>query len=602
MERFAGFFTFRRSASLQKIERGLRLRHVIWACALFGVLITELVVLGASYALWSSDQIRRIDEETLLMLKANVDTASFLSVDETIRMGERITTFSDVRGGAIYNRMGEQVATFGEAIPGLSMRTFQREGIRYLRSQDKAYLDVYYPMELTGLANPVVLRVDVHNIPAILQQRLQEKARATFSVAFISALAVVFLLNITIVRPILALRKAILKATDNPDTAHSVLLNWNRGDEFGEVSKALDMLFTTVSVVYQEDLSAWQEIRQHSAFPVLTYDAAWHLINANTAALTLFNCTTHNELAERHSCFIRQSNENGTSDVAPKQITNNENTVKTINVVTPQGIKRCIMNAIVTHKRSGGLFRTAIELVDVTRLAAQIESMKSEAALMTGDNHNMKRRLAEMRALFQGCLILLTHANQDSEYAGKPAPSVPAAAANNDELRGATRPVTLTDRIVNAWFSEARFNHLIDSSLAHGVLPPVYGRPEEIEAIFMQALMAIYSRATYEKPFIRIKAEKLENHKALFEIWWEKPKENAKLRKPDETLSAGARLSLASLQQSLKTVGGNFRNATETRLSFSLDAASFEEVPFNSDSSPSTQPGVEDELRKILDL
>src|ERR1700733_3024928 len=113
----------------------LRLRHIILASVLFSLLITEIIVISGTYIIWSNEQYRRLDKETLLMLKANVDTTSFPTLEQTVKMGQRIASFSAVRGGTIYNQMGEQIASFGQR-PALSMVTFQREGIRYLFSAD----------------------------------------------------------------------------------------------------------------------------------------------------------------------------------------------------------------------------------------------------------------------------------------------------------------------------------------------------------------------------------------------------------------------------------------------------------------------------------
>ena len=411
MRRFAKNLASWLASPVQKIKRGLRLRHLILACVLASILLTELVVLGASYVFWSRDQLGTLYRETLLMFKSNVDATTFMSVDDTIKMGQRLTSFSNVRGGAIYNRIGEQVASFGQS-PGISMRGFLREGITYANTLDESYLDIFYPIEVTGLANPVVLRLDVRNVPAMLRKKLEEKATGTLSVAFISSLAIVLMLNFTVVVPILRLRNAVLKATDNPNSADAARLNWLRADEFGDVAKALDMLFTTVSIVYQEDLAAGQEARQQSAFAVLTYDPSWRLINANPAALGLFKAMSHDEIAERHECFIRQKEAGSERDISPQTLMGKENFTRAVNIVTPGGIKRCIMNGVIVHKRTGAVLRTIITLIDVTELSGKIEMLKIEAAKLAEGNKSQKRRLAEMRSLFQSCLILLSNSGK----------------------------------------------------------------------------------------------------------------------------------------------------------------------------------------------
>lgn len=145
----------------------------------------------------------------------------------------------------------------------------------------------------------------------------------------------------------------------------------------------------------------------------------------------------------------------------------------------------------------------------------------------------------------------------------------------------------MTDRIATAWYNEARRGYLIDSELEHGVLPPVYGRPEEVEAVFRQAFMTVYAQARVEKPLMHIKAEPAGDKKHAFEIF-EQMKPNAQLRRVDETLLAGARLSLASLKHSLENLNGTLDEVEPGRVRFTLHSASFNDV----DMSVLHRPGL----------
>lgn len=562
-----------------KLALQWRLRHLILACVLVSILVTEFIVLGGSYIIWSRDQYKKLDEETLLMLKANVEATSFPSIDDILKMGGRITSFSTVRGGTIYNRLGERMAAFG-APPSLTMLTFQRENIRHYISSETNELEVFYPTDMTGFANPLVLRIDAAAIPAILKSQLQEKAVVTLVIGFVSSIAIVFLLSLFVVRPVLKLRNAVSAATDNPNLADKAKLNWPRKDEFGDVAKALDQLFTTVSVVYQEDLAAGQEAMQRAAFAVLNYNAHGELISVNNAAHKLFGIGSHQELAGDAGAFIRKVSDEAERNVSPLSLMSEHEFVRTVNVATKSGVKRCIMNGITVHNRSGAVLRTIITLIDITAHVSKTEELKKQIKALEEKDINSIRRMTEMRTLFQSCMILLTHASMP--------PSRPDDEAEGDKPElvedvAKTRPVTLTDRIVNAWYYESSRAHLIHSKFSHEVLPPAYGTSEEIEAIFRQAFMYVYSQARIEKPSIRIEAEKLTDTHTLYKIW-EEENETGKARALDEALLAGSKLTIASLRHSLKALNGDLKHVEPHAVHFSLRTASFSQAHFSQNS------------------
>lgn len=570
VKRIVAALGFQRAALLKGLVLQYRLRHIIIACVLVSVIFTEFLVVGASYFIWTRDQFDKLKQETLLMLKANAETTAFPTVDQIVKIGERIAGFSAVRGGAVYNSLGEMIASFGQS-PSLTMRTFQRENIAHFVTKDQSEIEVFYSQEMTGFANPIILRIDARSIPALLMKNLEDKAVTTLIVGFISSLAIAFLLGLTIVRPVLQLRNAVSAATDNPNLADRARLNWKRRDEFGEVAKALDLLFTTVSVVYQEDLAAGQDATQRAAFAVLNYGGRGQLIGANEAALLLFDMDTYESFSNMPSDFIRVVEKDRTIDVPPLSLMKDKSVYRLVNVVTKNGIKRCIFNGVTVHNRSGAVLRTIVTLIDITSHINQIDALKNQVSLLEKKDVHSTRRLTELRALFQSCLILLTHAHEVSQE------------SNSQGTGGETgvlikkRPVTLTDRIVNAWYYEASHAHLVNSEFSHEALPPAYGTAEEIEAVFRQAFMYIYARARVERPSIRICAKKLNDAQSIYEIWEEECPES-KPRALDANLLMASKLSLASLQHSLRAIDGELESTETNKIKFILYTASFGEA------------------------
>jgi hypothetical protein len=110
--------------------------------------------------------------------------------------------------------------------------------------------------------------------------------------------------------------------------------------------------------------------------------------------------------------------------------------------------------------------------------------------------------------------------------------------------------------------------------LTHEALPPAYGSSDQVEAVFRQALMAVYTQATFDKPDIHIKSEKISENRTGFEIWAESAKGVSNPRPHDDLLNAGAQLAIAGLQQTLKALDGAMRDADKGRVSFILETAS----------------------------
>ena len=540
-----------------------RLRYKILACVLLSILLTEFVVVGFSYVTWTRDQINRLDEETLLMLKANVETTAYPSVEDVLKMGERIASFSDVKGGTIYNRLGEKIGSFGNA-PTLSILTFQRENIRRYLSDDRKEMQVFYPADVTGFANSLVVRIDASGVPAVLRAHLKEKALATLAIGFVASICIVFLLSFAIIRPALALRAAVTKATDDPNHADAARLNWSRTDEFGDVARALDLLFTTVSVVYQEDLAASQEAMHRSEFAVIIYDANDHVMNANTAALKMFGEPDFKAFAMLQQNFIMQMADGTQTNLSPLSILSDKNALRTVNVSTKNGIKRCIMNGVIARQRNGGKLRTIITFVDITTHSLIQDQLQNQMGVLGERGLLLQRRQKELRHLFHSCATLISYQMETGSTEEK------AQASDEQSL-------CLVDRLVTAWQQQNIKAGLIEGVTQHGILPPAFGGEQKIAALFAQAFLYIYTTASFETPRLAISAARSDDNFTQYTICEE---DNATLKKraPDESLAAGAALAKAGLYKIVQAIGGSIDEARPRQIVFTLPSGQFTDV------------------------
>jgi PAS domain-containing protein len=539
------------------------LSRVVLLAVLASVLVAEIAFLAPALLWWRHQEVVALEERALGLLRANVDATGFPSLAETVRIGERLTRFSEVRGGIVYNGVGDEVASFGTR-PALGIGQALREGTTRRLSADSQYLDAYFGQDRTGFAHPLVLRIDAADVPATVFKRMADKAVIVLLVSLLSGIAVALVISWTVVRPVVRLRDAAIAATDNPDKAEAQRLKWTRDDELGEAARAFDMLLVAVSITHQEDLAANQEATERSSFAILTYDGNGRLSTANAAAIRLFGVHDLDALASLDTTFVRMRGAGGVIDVSPVELAARGDVFDSVTLVTPLGLKRCIMNATAIRKKTGGILRTIVSLVDVTAQATNTERLESEKANLRGEVAERTKRLGEMRALFESCLVIMDALRETNERL--------------DEDDAAEVPLTRTDKVVNGWFAEASRNGLVRGRLEHNILPYARGEQTTIEAVFRQALTLVYTRAENAQPSVAVEAIEMQEGLSRFEVFEQRGDGGG----PDAGKPvAGIALARMGLSNALARAGGELLelapNDKRNVVAFSLPTVAWEE-------------------------
>jgi PAS domain-containing protein len=539
----------KRWRSPRAILRGLvriRLKHAIVLAVAWSVLAAELAVLGPSMGLWQREEMSRIERDALLLVRANVDPLAFPSVGDVVRIGQRLGTLSTVRGGAVFNANGDELAAFG-ARPSLGFTAARREGTTTLASADRAFLDVYYPAETTGLAHPIILRLDASGVPAALRARLVEKALVILAIGLVAGLVVAVLLGLWVVRPMLRLRQAAMAATDDPSRAEGLRLNWTRTDEVGDLARAVDMLLGAVSVIHQEDLAAGQEAVRRAAHAVIAYDPSGRMLNANPAALALFGVDSLEKLMRLPGEFVRVETVSGPVDLSPHELVARSEAPQPVLVLTPGGERRCQLSGAVIRRQNGMILRTVVTLIDVTAEWTRMRALEGERDRALGNEAQLRRRLGEMRALFDGCLTILASIGE----ARPQEPVAPEAGA----------PLVMTDWVIEAWRAEAaRGGREVD--VRHDELPVVKGAPGGVAAVFRHAFAAVAARSASEAPALAVSGAVGDDGMARFEVAEaEPPAGEARPRARGDALEGGAPIAVMALARALPPAGGQLVEA-----------------------------------------
>lgn len=535
----------------------IRLSHITCGALAVGLVCATLVTTIPIALVWHSEELRRVEARTLQLVKANIDSTTFPTVAETLRLGQRLVESSEVRGGIVFNALGEPLGDFGK-VPSLSFSVIRRDNVRSLQSEDGDFLDVFYPAEVTGLANPIILRLDVSALPRAVFVRMWEMLAVVLLTASIMALVAMAILSRAITRPLARMRDAAIAATDRPESSDLYRIGCSRSDEIGQLCRAVDLLFTAVSIVHREDLAAGREAIERSAFAMLTYDPAGRLTTANPAALKLFGAGSVEAFGKLPPDFIRQKTGESDGKVSVIELLMSGAVDRVVTIATPHGERRCYLSTTTIRKKSGMVLRHMVTLFDLTAQLTYQEQLEEESASLRSAVANDKRRLAEMRGLFEACLIMLPHVPALDETAAPP-PVSPSA------------PTVETERIVNAWYAEAVRNGMVDGHLQHDVLNDVRGELVNVEAVFRQALLATHARSPVVKPVLAVDAEATGDtvHFVVREV------ESESAVDPTSDGSSNAGIFLLGLAHALSEAGGRLipLETGENAIAFSLPAA-----------------------------
>lgn len=467
----------------------LRLLHILLGTMMLSLVIAEAIAFFPSRIFWSQEEIHRIERDTLMLLRANVDTTTFPTVSDTVKVGERLMAFSAVRGGVIMNMLGDELGSFGKA-PSLRFTDALRDNQVQL-SQNGNFIDIYFAQHRTGLAFPVILRLDGEVIHSAVIKRLSESFLVVLGVALISSLVLVVVVALVIVHPMQRLRDAAILATENPDQADSYRLRWTRRDELGEAARAFDQLLASVSVVQQDDIATNQEAMLRAPYAILTYDGKGKLLNANPATLHLFGVTSIDGMTQLPPNYLRLSDNNQRRDVSPIDLVQSGESEQICGVLTAKGLKHCHVTTVTIHRRrSETVSHYVLTLIDISEPISYALSLEGETKRLSAEAQGLRRRLGEQRQLFESCTVIMSNLQQMS--------------ATGEVDDGRALPYILIDSLVESWCAEAVRNGLISNRAVTGELPAIRGDIGLVDAIFRQALLAAYTRSPWNRPEIGI--------------------------------------------------------------------------------------------------
>ncbi len=546
----------------------LRLSLIIVAATLFAMVIAETVLLVPSVYDHENQLLHNLRSETTRLVKIATlrNALEDQSEKDVIDILEKLSFFSPILGGRLYDTLGDPVGGFG-ANASLSRNSVAAGEAETLRSPDGEFFDIFVSQGKSGLAYDLILRLDSSKIPEQVRSYMIETIKSVAAVIASSVFLVSLILFFFIIRPVRRMRDAVTAAIDNPDIAEQHRLKFLRRDEIGETAAAINQLMMMVSATYREELSAAYEAIEQSISPVIQYDAGGNLVAANPAAMNFFHTDDLEELGRRSQKFlvmphrhkdrhytVVNSIENLEGDGA------DEGYIEDALVQVDEREIPCLVTARTLRKRNGQIHRYLAILSDISEISWHPDVLNPDESKLAIEKRKLEKRSHEIRKLLESCLILLDGANSKK---------------TTDEER---IPV-IADRLISQWYKEAQTKGLVHpAQLEHGFLPIVMGHPKRQAYLFWQALSLVYMRSKYETPQLTIISEPMSGDKSEFTILDISDKAGLQLKPEYDDEATDWKLCFAALSQLLTLEGGKLHgfagNKYDNAVVFSLMRAS----------------------------
>lgn len=518
------------------------------------VLITEIIFLIPAAYFWHKANEGRAVETVRLAWYHASDPAAFLTAEHKTRLGERMIRDGLLLGGVVYDSAGAPLSVFGER-PALDLNIARLSGVGVQASPNAPAIDVHLSPEETGLAHHIIVRLPTEPIEAATFQQLRNFGLSVLFIAGLTAVLFIFASMLLVIRPLRAINKALRQAVENPDRADAYQLHMMRRDEIGQISGSLNMLLTSVSVVFQDELSSLKKAIADFGFGILQYDHEDRLIAANAMAIELFKQDDFDRLRRMNRNCAQALGTRGQRPQPIVDLLGETREPMLLTLHTDTGFFTAMSYCANVKRPDGAVYHRFVaimpmdDILDKSRRAIT-DTQKAKNALRLA-----KVEAQEMRRLLESCLCLM---------------EPPKGSEDSFEFS------FLPDRILNGWYQEASNDELVAGNLEHGYLPPLAGDRMAIRNVLRQAMLLAYSQTEAEKPVLKVDASKPSDGSVRFTIS-DVSAERDNVGVTRRPKNVDPTLPRAALQSALKKAGGAFVGMETSdgavKVSFSLKGA-----------------------------
>ncbi|MEM6616901.1 MAG: hypothetical protein AAF619_10250 [Pseudomonadota bacterium] len=215
-------------------------KSVLLVLAMTQAIVLLVVLVPVGIYVVASAETDRIDI-ALSSLAVAIDPRSFFTVEEKVKLGERLVAQGVIEGGVVYNTASEPLRRFGTP-PHLTMAYARTNGLEKAKSPAGTAIDVVVKGADYGFSHDLIMRVPLKGVATKLKVRLAQTAGVILFISLLTSIVMAEFLRRIIIKPLVSVKKRLAQAAANPEGAKRFAMRWSRRDEVGEIARAFDRL------------------------------------------------------------------------------------------------------------------------------------------------------------------------------------------------------------------------------------------------------------------------------------------------------------------------------------------------------------------------
>lgn len=239
-----------------------RLCWRITGAIFISIFIIEGLLLVPSYHNYERDLLVRLEENGHALFSTAFGLNPRLTEREFLGVIDTLTSFSSLRGAALYRKDGTLIGMSGET-PQISPDTVLAGSPEKRFSQDRQRYDVTWRAGEGSLPITVIGRLDSVWVQAELNSFVWRIIGLVMVIALFVTIITMLVLGQSVFLPILVLRDKLQAASLDPDTLSDYSVKPKRNDEWGDVVTAFNNMLKKIALV-QADLASAREKAEHA--------------------------------------------------------------------------------------------------------------------------------------------------------------------------------------------------------------------------------------------------------------------------------------------------------------------------------------------------
>ncbi len=567
----------RKNASVPRDIRDLLRSRLCWgvaACAFVFLAVLQLGVILGSHEQRQANLTERLDAKVADLVGASLDNRGRHDLYDIIRMGEGLVRFTPVEGAVIVDAIGTELSRFGTQ-PELTWIQATKMVRPYVLRSGAERFETFLSADRLRLDHGLLVRYDAG--PELTQLKDELVGEALLGAVLAVPLAVAFAAGFGwfVLLPLIAMRRAAEETLQDPQTWRGTGLRNPAGPELGRLFNAMQELRAAVATAMSGDLSpneAWLHAMPGAAIFVSDHG---FITLANEDALTLFAADDDETLAAQIDGGMLHLEG---VQVSLAEIVSRDRFASTCTIHLGGQETPCLIACQPLHRPNGSVQAYLIQFTDVTGMVSEMSHETARRRSLEEAVARKDRRLAEMRQLFDCCLILLDRTMAATDAA----------------------PVTvLPDTLISAWLRDMREQERIEeSAIQFNSLPAIIGCPSTSRKLFRLLLTAMLERSLQEQPEFVVQASIKDPDTAHFEMREvQESADGAGCRLAGDSaeapvlIAAAARLATILGGEVVRWAGGSDNQLNEIHLEMPLDTVTMRAIV--EDDAPDDLPGVE---------